>query len=105
MDVVEDNMDNNTSFVAESILDHRIIKKPWRSITTEIDEHGKETTKVRIDLKSHIHIQVAWKNDKVTWFAANSMKEQNPFVFLPYVLKRNLSTHSHFKWVLAYDKD
>ena len=33
------------------------------------------------------------------------MKEQNPFVFLPYVMKRKLSNHPHFKWIMKYAKD
>ena len=43
--------------------------------------------------------------EESSWCAADAMKEQNPFVFLPYVLKQNLSKHNYFKWVLSYAKD
>ena len=33
------------------------------------------------------------------------MREQNPFVFLPYVVKKKLSNHPHFKWIMKYVKN
>ena len=52
-----------------------------------------------------MRLQILWKNGESSWCEADAMKEQNPFIFLPYVLKRNLSKHKHFKWVLSYAKD
>ena len=53
----------------------------------------------------HLQVQVEWKNGEISWVAADAMREQNPFVFLPYVMKRKLSDHPHFKWIMKYAKD
>ena len=69
------------------------------------DKDGKEVTKMKVVKEPHLRVQVEWKNREISWVAADAMKEQNPFVFLPYVMKRKLSDHPHSKWIMKYGKN
>ena len=60
---------------------------------------------MKVIKEPHLWVQVKWKNGEISWVAADAMKEQNPFVFLPYVMKRKLSNHPHFKQIMKYAKD
>ena len=55
-----------------------------------------DETLVKVVQKQHLRVHVLWKNGETSWVAADALKEQNPFVFLPYVKERNLFNHPHF---------
>lgn len=105
MDTINDEEDEDTSFVPSTILDHRIMKTPCCENHKSTDKNSKKFTYIKIVRESHLGIQLEWKNGEISWCATNSLKEQNPFIFLPYFMKRKLSNHPHFEWVMKYAKE
>ena len=50
-------------------------------------------------------VQVIWKDKSISWCAADALRLQNPFLFIPYVVKNKLSKHKDFFWVNDYWKN
>ena len=48
MDIVNDEKDEDYSFVPKKIINHQISRQPCCQIHRYIDEHGKEVTKIVI---------------------------------------------------------
>ena len=105
MDVINDENDEDASFVPKQILDHRISRQPRREIHESEDDNGKKTTSIKIITTPHLRIQVEWKGGNVSWCAADAMIEQNPFIFQPYIQKRKLFNHPQFQWFKKYGKE
>ena len=105
MDVINDENDEDISFVPKSILDHRIERKPCCEIYESKDKDGTVKTHVKIIREPHLQIQVEWKNGDISWCAADAMQEQKPFIFIPYIHKRKLFNHPHFQWIKKYKKE
>ena len=56
-------------------------------------------------MESHLCIQVEWKNSEISLCTTDKLKKKNPFISLPYVMKRKLSNHPHFQWIMKYAKE
>ena len=66
--------------------------------------NGKEI-ELGIERKVHMRIQVLWKDKTVSWRAADAMRHQNPYIFIPYVLNKQLLKDIDFKCIRYYWKD
>ena len=42
------------------------------------------------------------ENGEISWCAADMLRKQNPFIFVPYIINQKLVNHNHFKWAKAY---
>ena len=92
MDIVEDEKEQDISFVPRKVINHKISREPHREIHKSKDKNGKDVFKVKIVQEQHLRVKVSWKNGTSSWVAADALKEQNPFIFLPYVKQRKLFT-------------
>lgn len=63
---------------------------------------NKYPLSIMIKSEKHMRIKVLWKAGTVLWCAADSLRIQNPFIFIPYNHKRNLYEHRNCKWVKSY---
>ncbi len=102
MDILNDKDDKDIFFNAESILDHRIAftpRKKW------IPNPNNTSQKLPVIHRTrHVRIKVKWENGEVGWISADSLAEQNPWLFVSYVRKRKLHNHPDFKWVKPYEE-
>lgn len=98
---MEDDKDNDWSFVPKHILSHakRIIPRKVIKFKT----YNKIVLK--FERKEHLRIQVLWKDNTISWCAVDALRHQNPFIFIPYVIKNKLFKHNDFLWVNEYWKD
>jgi len=48
---------------------------------------------------AHLRVKVLWKDGSISWVAGDAMRLQNPFLYIPYVIKYKLGNHSDFKLV------
>ena len=46
--------------------------------------------------------RVVWKDGNVLWCAEDALRKQNPFIFIPYIIKNNLQKHKAFLWIKKY---
>ena len=69
-----------------------------------VQANGKEI-ELGIEREAHIRIQVLWKDKTVSWCAADAMRHQNPYIFIPYILNRKLLKDIDFKWIKEYYQD
>ena len=42
---------------------------------------------LKIERKEYLRIQILWKDNTSSWCAADALRHQNPFIFIPYVIK------------------
>ena len=73
MDIVDDEEDEDISFVPNAILNHRIMKTPRCEIHKSKDEDGKEVTNMKVIRDPHLRVQVKWKNEEISWVDAATM--------------------------------
>ena len=66
MDIINDEEDEDTSFVPSAILDHRIMRTLRHEIHKFKDKNGTEVTHIKVARKPHLHIQVEWKNGEIS---------------------------------------
>ena len=92
---MEDENDPDWSFVPKAILLHEKIVVP-KHVEIGIDKEGKKILSVMRN--SNLRVKVLWKDGTISWVAGDALRLQNPFLFIPYVMKRNLGTHSNFKY-------
>ena len=53
--------------------------------------------------KRHLRTKVLWKDGTISWCAADALRLQNPYVYIPYIYERpKLIKHNDFKWVRDY---
>ena len=99
IEALKDDEDDDWSFVPEKILTHQLRKtQRWIHKT---NEEGK--TILVSTTKRHLRTKVLWKDGTISWCAADALRLQNPFVYIPYVYKRpKLLKHQDFKWVKSY---
>ena len=65
-----------------------------------IDKEGKQILSVMKN--AHLRVKVLWKDGTISWVAGDAMRLQNPFLFIPYMIKYKLGKHPDFKWVNDY---
>ena len=61
-----------------------------------IKKNQNDETIIEVEREEHLRIQVIWKDKSISWYAADVLRLQNPFLFIPYVIKNKLSKHNHF---------
>ena len=101
IDLIEDDNDDDWSFVPKHILSHAKRAIPRRVIKAKTDNG----ILLKVERKVHLRVQVMWKDSTISWCAADALRHQNPFIFIPYVIKNNLSKHNDFLWVKDYWED
>ena len=95
-DVLKDQQDQTWDYLPTGIITHCISYKP-RCISTN--------TIIVAKIK-HVCVLTCWQNGETSWVQLASLKEQNPWVVIRYVIKNGLRKHPDFKWVNQYlDKD
>ena len=96
--VLEDEFDKDWSFVPKAILNHRKRIIPRHVI--RMNRHVKPELKV--ERNEHIRLKLLWKDGSISWIAGDALQLHNPFIFIPYVIKRKLYNHKDFKWLQDY---
>ena len=93
--VVEDKLDEDWSFVPKAILDHskRVVPRHVIRMNTQ------EKPELRVERNEHMRLKLLWKDGSISWIARDALQLHNPFIFIPYVVKRKLFNHKDFKWV------
>ena len=66
MDIVDDEEEEDLSFVPNAILDHRVMKTPQCEIHKSKDKDGKDVTKIKVVREPHLWVQVEWKNGETS---------------------------------------
>ena len=101
MDIIKDDNDEDWSFVPTHIIAHakRIIPRQV------IKKNQNNETIFEVEREEHLRVQVIWKDKSISWCAADALRLQNPFLFIPYVIKNKLSKHKDFFWVNDYWKN
>ena len=82
MDIVEDEKEQDISFVPRRIIDHKISREPRREIHKSKDKNGKDVFKVKIVQEQHLRVQVLWKNGTNSWVVADALKKAKSFHIL-----------------------
>ena len=59
----------------------------------------------QIERKVHMRKQVLWKDKAVSWCAANVMRHQNPYTYIPYAFNKQILKSINFQWVKYYWKE
>lgn len=59
---------------------------------------------LKVERRAHMIVQVIWKDKTISWCAADAMRLQKPFLFIPYVIKNKLLKNANFCWVKDYRK-
>ena len=101
LDTLNDDDDEDWSFIPQEIIAHRVRNIPRKIRRTTKD--GK--TILEVERISHMRTRVIWKDDNVLWCAKDALKKQNPFIFVPYIMKNNLHKHKAFLWIKDYIKN
>jgi hypothetical protein len=96
-DVLEDNNDEDWSYVPTGVIDHKISIVPRKEVT-----HDEQQSTIKIVKERHVRVQACWKSGETSWVAADAMKEQNPWVIVNYVNRRKLTNHPDFAWTKQY---
>ena len=101
IEALQDDEDEDWSFVLEKIITHQIKKAPrW---IHKIKDNGK--TILVSSVQRHLRTKVLWKDGTISWCAADALRLQNPYVYIPYIYQRpSLVNHEDFKWVKDYIK-
>ena len=58
MDIINDEEDEDISFVPSTILNHRMMRTPLFEIHKSKDKDGKEATYIKVIRKPYIYTQV-----------------------------------------------
>ena len=101
LDTFNDDDDEDWTFIPQEIIDHRVRNIPRKIRRTTKD--GK--TILQVERTSHMRTRVVWKDGNVSWCAEDALRKQNPFIFIPYIMKNNLQKHKAFLWVKDYIND
>ena len=96
--VLEDEFDEDWSFVPKAILDHRKRIVPRHVIKKNVQEKPV----LEVERNEHMRLKLLWKDGSISWIAGDALQLHNPFIFIPYVIKRKLYNHKDFKWVQDY---
>ena len=98
--VIEDENDDDWSFVPKAILDHskRVIPRHV------IKMYKNNNIDLQLERNEHLRMKVLWKDGSISWIAGDALQLHNPFIFIPYVIKRKLFNHKDFMWVNEYLK-
>ena len=99
-DTLEDNADEDWSFVPTGVIAHQLSVVPRRKII-----HGDNGANVQISKDHHIRVKTCWKNGETSWVSADALKEQNPWILAKYVMQRKLLKHPDFAWTSLYLKN
>lgn len=84
IEVLKDDEDEDWSFVPEKIIMHQLRKTPhW---IHKKDEDGK--TILVTTTKRYLRTKVLWKDGTISWCAADALRLQNPYVYIPYIHMR-----------------
>ena len=59
---------------------------------------------LKLERNEHLRMKVLWKDGSISWIAGDALQLHNPFIFIPYVIKRKLFNHKDFMWVNEYLK-
>ena len=87
------NMIKTGHLLPKAILDHRkriiprYVIKLFRNNEPELQWERNE----------HLRLKVLWKDGSISWIAGDALQLHNPYVFMPYVIKRKLFTNKDFK--------
>ena len=98
--VIEDENDDDWSFVPKAILDHRKRVIPRHVIKM----YKNNNIDLQLERNEHLRMKVLWKDGSISWIAGDALQLHNPFIFIPYVIKRKLFNHKDFMWVNEYLK-
>ena len=90
-DTLEDNADEDWSFVPTGVMAHHLSVVPRRLITN--DEDG---AKIKIIKDRHLRVKTCWKNGEISWVSADALKEQNPWILAKYAMQKNITHHPDF---------
>ena len=100
--MIEDEEDEDWSFVPKAILDHKKIVTQ-RYVLKMYQNSGE--TGLKLHRNSQLRVKVLWKDGTISWCAGDALQLQNPFLFIPYVIKKGLQNHIDFKWTKEYIKE
>lgn len=98
-EALKDDEDDDWSFVPEKILMHQLRKTPcWIYKTND-----KGNTTLVSTTKRHLRTKLLWKDGTLSWCAADVLRLQNQFVYIPYVCQcPKILHHNDFRWVKLY---
>ena len=96
-DTLEDNEDEDWSFIPTGVLAHNLSVVPRRTIV-----HDKDGTNIHITKDRHIRVKTCWRNGEVSWVSADALKEQNPWIIAKYAAQQGLTKHKDFEWTVNY---
>ena len=99
-DTLEDNADEDWSFVPTGVIAHHISVVPRRIKVQRNNETYIQITKAR-----HVRVKTCWRNGEVSWTSVDALKEQNPWVLAKYAAQQGLSKHPDFAWTTQYLED
>ena len=90
--MIEDENDDDWSFVPKAILDHRKRVIPRHVIKM----YKNNNIDLQLERNEHLRMKVLWKDGSISWIAGDALQLHNPFIFIPYVIKRKLFNHKDF---------
>ena len=65
--------------------------------------HDKENKPVlKVIRNAHLRLKILWKDRSISWTTGDAVQLQNPFIFIPYVIRKKLTNHNDFRWVDEY---
>ena len=87
-DTLEDNADEDWSFVPTGIIAHHLSIVLRREII-----HNNDGTNLQITKERHVWVKTFWRNGEVSWVSADALKEKNPWILAKYATQQGLSKH------------